>query len=94
MLANAACSCGSPIVADAACCWICAELSRIISEVRWMRSDVVELSAPIWSSTSFWLLRAWATITAVRRAETVVVEARSTPLISSRLFLITTSMAR
>ena len=29
---------------------------------------VVVLSAVIWSSTSFWLPSAWATITAVRRA--------------------------
>ena len=50
--------------------------------------------AVIWSSTSFWLPSAWATMTAVRSAETVVVEARSTPLISSMLFLMTTSIAR
>jgi hypothetical protein len=40
---------------------------------------VVVLSAVICSSTSFWLVSAWATVTAVRSAETVVVEARSTP---------------
>ena len=51
-------------------------------------------SAVIWSSTSFWLFSAWATITAVRSAEIVVVVARSTPLISSTLFLMTMSMAR
>ena len=56
--------------------------------------DVVVFSAVIWSSTSFWLPSAWATITAVRNAETVVVEARSTPFISSMLFLMTMSMAR
>ena len=82
------------MVAEAACCWIGRGVVRIISEVRWIRSEVVVLSAVIWSSTSFWLPRAWATITAVRSADTVVVEARSTPLISSMLFLMMMSMAR
>ena len=59
-----------------------------------MRFDVVVFSAVIWSSTSFWLARACATITAVRSAATVVVVARSTPLISSMLFLRIRSMAR
>ena len=52
------------------------------------------LRAVIWSSTSFWLPRACATITAVRSADTVVVAARSTPLISSMLFLMMMSIAR
>ena len=39
-------------------------------------------------------LMAWATVTAVRRAETVVVEARSTPFTSSTLFFLTRSSAR
>ena len=94
MLANAACSCSMPIVDDAACSWIAAELSLSISEVRWIIPDVVVLSAVIWSSTSFWLPSAWATMTAVRSAEMVVVEARSTPLISSMLFLMMMSIAR
>jgi hypothetical protein len=94
MFSNAACSWGSPIVADAACCWICTELSRSISLVRSIIPLVVVLRALIWSSTSFWLPSAWATMTAVRRADTVVVDARSTPLISSMLFLMTMSMAR
>ena len=55
------------MVADAACCWIAAELSRSISEVRWIRSEVVVFSAVIWSSTSFWLPSACAPITAVAR---------------------------
>ena len=41
-----------------------------------MRFEVVVLSAVIWSRTSFWLARAWATMTAVRSAEIVVVRAR------------------
>ena len=52
-----------------------------------MMLPVVVFSAVIWSSTSFWLPSASAAITAVRNADTVVVVARSTPLISSRLFL-------
>ena len=94
MLAKAAWSCGRPTVADAACCWICTEFSRSISLVRWIIPLVVVLSAVIWSSTSFWLPSACATMTAVRRADTVVVDARSTHLISSRLFLMTMSIAR
>ena len=94
MFANAACSCSSPMVEDAACSWICAEFSFSISEVRWIISDVVVFSAVIWSSTSFWLPSAWATMTAVRSAEIVVVEARSTPLMSSTLFLMMMSIAR
>ena len=59
-----------------------------------MMSSVVVFSAVIWSSTSFWFASACETITAVRSAETVVVVARSTPLISSMLFLRTRSSAR
>jgi hypothetical protein len=59
-----------------------------------MRSEVVVFKAVIWSRTSFWFPSACATITAVRSAEIVVVEARSTPLISSILFLMMMSMAR
>ena len=59
-----------------------------------MRFEVVVLSAVIWSRTSFWSASAWATITAVRSAETVVVVARWTPLISSRLLRRMTSSAR
>ena len=81
-------------MADAACSWIRTELSRSISLVRSIIPEVVVFSAVIWSRTSFWLPSAWATITAVRSAEMVVVEARSTPLISSMLFLMTMSMAR
>ena len=62
--------------------------------MRWIIPEVVVLSAVIWSRTSFWLPSAWATITAVRSAEIVVVEARSTPLISSMLFLMMMSIAR
>ena len=94
MLANAACSCSIPMVDDAACSWIAAELSLSISEVRSIIPEVVVLSAAIWSRTSFWLPSACATITAVRSAEMVVVEARSTPLMSSMLFLMMMSIAR
>ena len=55
---------------------------------------VVVLRAPICSSTSFWLVIAWATVTAVRSADTVVVDARSTPFTSSTLFFLTRSSAR
>ena len=51
------------------------------------------LSAVIWSSTSFCRASACDTMTAVRSAAMVVVCARSTPLISSRLFLRTRSSA-
>jgi hypothetical protein len=81
-------------VADAACDWMEADWSASIFEVASIMFDVVVFSAVIWSSTSLWLARAWATITAVRRADTVVVVARSTPLMSSRLFLMITSIAR
>jgi hypothetical protein len=59
-----------------------------------IRLPVVVFRALIWSSTSFWLDSACATMTAVRSAETVVVVARSTPFISSRLFLRIMSSAR
>ncbi len=94
MLANAFCSSGRPTEEAAAPAWIRVEFSFSISEVLSIMREVVEFSAVIWSSTSCWLASAWATMTAVRSAETVVVVARSTPLISSRLFLITMSMAR
>ena len=42
-----------------------------------------------------WLVPfAWATVTAVRSAATVVVDARSTPFTSSTLFFLTRSSAR
>jgi hypothetical protein len=59
-----------------------------------MRVPAVSLRAVTWLSTSRWLTSAWATTTAVRSADTVVVVARSTPLMSSRLFLRTRSIAR
>ena len=71
-----------------------ADCSLSILAVDAMRPDVVVFSAVIWSRTSFWLFSAWATITAVRSAATVVVVARSTPLMSSRLFLMMMSIAR
>ena len=40
-----------------------------------MRSEVVVFKAVIWSRTNLWFPSAWATITAVRSAEIVVVEA-------------------
>jgi hypothetical protein len=71
-----------------------ADWSASILEVEAIMFDVVVFSAPIWSSTSFWLASACATMTAVRSAETVVVVARSTPLVSSTLFLMMMSIAR
>ena len=91
MFVNAACSFSIPIVDDAACLLISADCSASISDVDSIRFDVVVFSAVIWSRTSFWFASACATMTAVRSAEIVVVVARSTPLISSRLFLRTRS---
>ena len=54
------------MVEEAACSWIFAEFSFSISEVRWIICEVVVFSAVIWSSTSFWFVRACATVTAVR----------------------------
>ena len=71
-----------------------ADWSASIFEVEAIMFDVVVLSAVIWSSTSFWFASACATMTAVRRAETVVVVARSTPLMSSMLFFMMMSIAR
>ena len=71
-----------------------AGLGLSISPVDSIMLAVVVLSAVICSSTSFWLVIAWATVTAVRSAETVVVEARSTPFTSSTLFFLTRSSAR
>lgn len=59
-----------------------------------MMSLVVWLSEVICCSTSFWLVIACATVTAVRSAPTVVVLARSTPLTSSTLFFFTRSSER
>ncbi len=78
----------------AACWWIAVPCCCSIADVDSIMLLVVVFSALIWSSTSFWLASAWATITAVRSAATVVVCARSTPLISSRLFFLTRSSAR
>ena len=87
-------SVSSGMVLPAACSWISAVFSRIILPVPSMMFAVVVLSAVIWSSTSFWLVIACATVTAVRSAPTVVVLARSTPLTSSTLFFLTRSSAR
>ena len=82
------------IVALAAWLWMTPVCSRSSLEVDSIRFPVVVFRAVIWSSTSFWLVSAWATMTAVRRAETVVVVALSTPLTSSWLFFRTRSRAR
>ena len=71
-----------------------ADCSLSILAVDAMRPVVVVFRAVIWSSTSRWLFSACATMTAVRRAATVVVVARSTPLMSSTLFLMMMSIAR
>ena len=94
MLLKAFCSCSRLIVELAACSPIWALWVRSSSEVDSIRLPVVVLRAVIWSRTSFWLASAWATMTAVRSADTVVVVARSTPLISSRLLRRITSSAR
>src|ERR1700682_2831519 len=94
MLANAVCSFWMLMVALAAWSWMSALWVLSSSEVDSIRLLVVVLRAWIWFRTSFWLAIAWATITAVRSAEMVVVVARSTPLISSMLFLRTTSRGR
>jgi transposase len=78
----------------AACSWILPVCSRSRVPVESMMFAVVWLSAVIWLSTSRWLAMAWATVTAVRSAPTVVVLARSTPLTSSTLFFLTRSSAR
>ena len=94
MLSNAAWSFSRSTV-DAEACWlISADCWRSITDVPSIRLEVVSLRAVIWSRTSFWSPRAWATMTAVRRAETVVVVARSTPRISSRLLRRMTSIER
>src|SRR5678816_4709801 len=98
MLAKAVLSWFRLIVALAAWSWMRPVCWRSIEEVDWIKLPVVVLRAVIWSRTRRWLARAWATMTAVRRAATVVVvvaaAARSTPLISSWLFLRTRSRAR
>ena len=81
-------------VVDAACLLMSTLWVASSCDVDSMSFDVVVLSAVIWSSTSFWFASAWATITAVRSAAIVVVVARSTPLMSSRLFFRTRSIAR
>jgi len=90
---NAACSFCTLTLALAASSWMSALCWRSSSDVDSMRLLVVVFSAWTWSSTSFWLAIAWATMTAVRSAEMVVVVARSTPLMSSMLFLRTISSA-
>src|SRR3546814_10459593 len=82
------------IVEAAACSWIVAVWLLSSLPVESMIPAVVVLSAVIWSSTSRWLVSACATVTAVRSAATVVVEARSTPFTSPTLFFLTRSSAR
>ena len=94
MFVNAASSLSMPIVDDAACSLIATLWVASSFDVDSIMFDVVVLSAVIWSSTSRWFASAWATITAVRSAEIVVVVARSTPLISSMLFFRMRSIAR
>src|SRR6186997_1193896 len=87
MFWNARCSVSIGIVLLAACSWILAVLSRSSLPVESMIPAVVSLSEVICCSTSRWLVIAWATVTAVRSAPTVVVLARSTPLTSSTFLL-------
>ena len=76
MLLNAAWSLARSTVAEAACSLIAPDCWWSRTEVDSIRLEVVVLRAVIWSRTSFWSARAWATITAVRSAEVVVVVAR------------------
>src|SRR6185436_15321999 len=64
-------SVSSGMVEVAACSWIAPVWVRSISPVESIMLAVVVLSAVTCSSTSFWLLIAWATVTAVRSADTV-----------------------
>ena len=82
------------MVDAAAWAWIAPVWVRSISPVESIMLAVVVLSAVTCSSTSFWLVIACATVTAVRSADTVVVDARSTPLTNSTLFFLTRSSAR
>ena len=54
---------------------------------------VVSFTALTCSLTSFWLVSAWATMTAVRSAATVVVVAVRTARTNSRLLISTTRSA-
>src|SRR4029450_1094228 len=94
MLAKAVLSWFRLMVALAAWSWMRPVCWGSIEEGDSTRLPGGVVRAVIWSRTSRWLARAWATMTAVRRAATVVVVARSTPLISSWLFLRTRSRAR
>lgn len=74
--------------------WISPLCVASISALPRMRSSVVPRNALTCSMTFFWLSSAEASITEIRSADTVVVAARSTPLISSSLLRRTTSIAR
>ena len=65
-----------------------------ISEVRSISPEVVSLRAVIWSRTSFWLPRAWATMTAVPAAPRSSSSRRGRRPDQLGLFLMTMSMAR
>src|SRR3954466_15702425 len=94
MLPNAAWSLSRSTVADDAASLIAPDCWRSIAAVDSIRFEVVVFSAVIGSGGSLWWAIAWARMTAVRRAERVVVVARWTPLISSRLLRRITSSAR
>src|SRR3546814_6141621 len=79
---KARCSVSSGMVEDAACLWISPDWVLSNVPALSIMPAVVVFSAVICSSTSFGLVSAWATVTAVRSAETVVVDARSTPFTS------------
>lgn len=74
--------------------WISPLWVASISALPRIRSSVVPRRALTCSTTFFWFSSAEASITEMRSADTVVVAARSTPLISSSLLRRTTSMAR
>lgn len=74
--------------------WISPPCVASISALPRIRSSVVERSTRTCSVTRRWFSSAEDSITAIRSADTVVVAARSTPLISSSLLRRTTSIAR
>lgn len=74
--------------------WISPLCVASISALPRIRSSVVERKVLTCSVTLRWLSSADASITAIRSAETVVVAARSTPLMSSSLLRRTTSIAK
>ncbi|WNB84381.1 hypothetical protein REH70_10885 [Cellulomonas sp. ATA003] len=93
-LSNACWSFSGSTVARDAPCWMAVPCVRSSSEVATIMSDVVALSASTCASTIRCCPSACEVMTATRSAAMVVSRARSTPLMSSTLFFLTTSSAR